>query len=155
MSDKQKTGTEEGRLQNILVQGWTGMMFVFLMMIVTDIYLYGTVGKLEEFAQDLGDYAPLLQLFCFNVLMQISIRIFYARYFRWFVFMASTFYFMFFVWHQIFHILRGEPPISLHTYLDLSHHVIGGCTVIFAYKWAKHSGETESYDPEQIGAINC
>ena len=122
------------RLRNIIVQGWAGMLYLLLLMSLTDLNELGMKGDFSALNIDpgVGGIWFVVIMSCINVLVQISVRAFDGTPFRWLVFVASVIYTILFIIHQIDHLSarkkldtsmteRGEkrsvmaPPTNIRT----------------------------------------
>jgi hypothetical protein len=121
---------EGSRYRAMTAQAWSGMLAVLLAMLVADLDRLAMRGSYEDLAESLsgdpgvGGLWILTGLICANALLQVAIRTFDARSFRRAVFWLSAAYTAFFVVHQVVHIWSGER-FTLHTILDVTHHVLG------------------------------
>jgi hypothetical protein len=130
------------RYRAITIQSWSGMLVVLLAMLIADIdrlAIQGSYGEqAESLAADPGVTGlwVLVSLLCLNALVQVSVRTFDTPLFRRAVFWLSVAYTAFFVLHQAAHIMAGER-FSLHTILDLTHHVLGLWACWASNRWAR------------------
>lgn len=129
------------RYRAITAQSWSGMLVVLLAMLIADmdrLAIQGSYGELSQsLAADPGltGLWVLVSLMCLNSLVQVSVHTFDAPLFRRAVFWTSVAYTAFFVLHQATHIIAGER-FSLHTILDLTHHVLGLWACWASSRWA-------------------
>lgn len=136
------------KYQNVIVQGWVGMLFLLLTMFITDIVelaMQGNYATTSEFlAKDPGIDGLwfLAFLICFNVLIQMAIRSLSCIKFKWFIFIATIAYGLFFLAHQIIHLFNGEG-YDIHFIIDLTHHAIAIWASWAAHRWLKESNEDE------------
>ena len=65
-----------------------------------------------------------------------AIKTFENRKFRWFVFGLTCLYTLFFIGHQVNHLLSAEG-IDFHFFIDIAHHILGIWAIMFSYKWGK------------------
>lgn len=132
----------ESRYRAITVQAWSGMLAVLLAMLLADVVRLAMRGSYEDLAESLGDDPGssglwiLVGLICLNALLQVAVRTFAGPGFRRAVFWTSAAYTAFFVFHQAAHIWAGER-FSLHTILDLTHHVLGLWACWASSRWLK------------------
>lgn len=128
------------QMKNIISKGWSGMLFLLFLMMLTDIIEGGMKKDFTLLIQDPGIRGLWFIAFMTitNVCVQMAIYTFEDRNFRWFVFGLTLFYTLFFIGHQLNHILSGEG-IDIHFFLDITHHAIGFWATRYAYKWAKYT----------------
>ena len=134
----------EERYRAITSQAWSGMLVVLLMMLIADVDRLAIQGSYGELANSLrndpGEIGlwVLTALVCFNAVVQVAVRTFDGRGFRRAVFWTSVGYTAFFILHQFAHVWSGER-FSLHTILDLTHHVLGVWACWAASRWSRLS----------------
>ncbi len=128
------------RLQNIIAQGWVGMLFMLILMMLADLVELGMKGDFSPLAQDPGIAGLwfIVIVSSINVMMQISVRAYEDKLCRWSIFGVTALYTFVFIVHQATHLVAGEG-FDLHFILDVTHHTIGIVTSIAAYRWAKLS----------------
>nr|VFK17271.1 MAG: hypothetical protein BECKLFY1418C_GA0070996_10306 [Candidatus Kentron sp. LFY] len=121
-----------------LVQGWTGMLLLELAMLIIGFAGYAITGDFSPLAIDPGRQGlwMLSTMFCINVLVQMFVRIVDTGPFRWFIFGLTLVYTLFFIAHQLDHLLRGER-LDVNMLFDMTHHVVGIVTIWCAYRWAR------------------
>lgn len=126
------------QLRNVVVQGFAGMLFLLLMMTLTDLNELGMGGNFSALNIDPGVAGLwfMVIMTCINVLVQISVRTFENKPFRWLVFGASVIYTLLFVFHQVEHMSSGLV-FDMHFVIDIVHHTLGIWATIAAFQWAK------------------
>jgi len=129
---------KEENIRSVIVQGYVGMLFLLVMMTVSDLTVAGLSKNLDLLQNDPGTAGLWMTaiLLCINILIQIAIRTFDGKKFRQSVYLASIIYVLLFVAHQIFHFAAGDG-ITIDLMYDLTHHVIGIWVIVYARKWAK------------------
>jgi hypothetical protein len=106
------------------------MLAVLLMMLQADVVRLAMFGPYSDLslalAADPGisGLRALVFLACANVLMQVAIHTFDGKGFSLFVVVVTAAYTMFFMGHQVVHLVSGEG-IGLQTALDVTHHLLG------------------------------
>src|SRR3989344_8730444 len=115
---------EKENIKNIIVQGYVGMLFLLLMMTISDLTVAGLSQNLNLLQNDPGAVGLWMTavLLCINVLIQITIRTFDGKKFRQSIYVASIIYMLLFVAHQIFHFAAGDG-ITIDLMYDITHHV--------------------------------
>lgn len=130
------------RFQAITAQAWAGMLAILLMMFLVDLERFAMLGQYKELSESLAHdpgalgLLVLVCLVCLNVLMQIAIRTFSAKWFRVATVWLTAAYAVFFLLHQVVHVAGGES-LGIHTPLDLTHHLLGAWGSWSAWRWSK------------------
>jgi hypothetical protein len=144
---------EESKYQSILLQGWVGMLFLLLTMFITDIVEQAIKGSFESFsafmAKDPGFVGLwfLACLICANVLAQMAIRVIHKKQCRWIAFYTTLIYTLFFLTHQVVHLIAGEG-FDIHFIIDITHNILGFWASWAAFKWATYA----EYLPSKVNA---
>ncbi len=131
----------EIKYQNIVVQGWVAMLLLLLTMFITDIIelaITGDYNRTSEFLlKDPGINGLwfLSCLICINVLVQMMVRSISRKKCRWLIFTLTACYGLFFLGHQIFHLINGEG-YDIHFVLDTTHDIVAVWALWASYKWA-------------------
>lgn len=125
-------------IRSIIAQGYAGMLFLLIMMTVSDLTVAGLSKNLDLLQNDPGTVGLWMTaiLLCINVLIQIAVRTFDGKKFRQLIYVASIIYMLLFVVHQIFHFAAGDG-VTIDLMYDITHHIIGVWVIIYAYKWVK------------------
>lgn len=126
------------KLRNVIVQGWAGMLFLLFLMTLVDLNLLGMGGDFSALNIDpgVGGLWFVVIMACINVLLQISVRTFENKPFRWLVFGASVIYTLLFVIHQVEH-MSSVLVLDYHFIIDMIHHTLGIWASVAAFRWAK------------------
>jgi hypothetical protein len=129
---------EKDNIKSVIVQGYVGMLFLLIMMTVSDLTVAGLSKNLDLLQNDPGIVGLWMTavLLCINVLVQIAIRTFDGKKFRQGIFVISVIYVLLFLAHQIFHFAAGDG-VTIDSMYDVTHHIIGVWVIIYARKWAK------------------
>ena len=128
----------EEKIRSVITQGYVGMLFLLIMMTLSDLTAAGLSKNFDILQNDPGVAGLWLTavLLCINVIIQIAIRTFDGKKFRQGIYVASIIYMLLFVAHQIFHFAAGEG-VTIDLMYDITHHIIGIWVIIYARKWAK------------------
>lgn len=132
------------RWRDIIVQGWSGMLFLLFLMMLIDLIEFGMKGDFSALIKDPGVNGLwfIVIMTGINVIAQISMRTFDNKSFRWIMFGATAIYTMVFVGHQISHLIPGV--FDFHFVIDVVHHILGVWASIAAYRWARSSDKDSS-----------
>jgi len=124
--------------RNIIIQGWSGMLFLIIFMMLTDIIECGMKTDFTLLQSDPGINGLwfIVIVASVNVLVQISIKTFDGYYFRWGIFVLTIIYTLIFVAHQCIHLANGEG-FDMHFVFDVIHHTLGIWATIAAFQWVK------------------
>ena|SRR3990170_5835057 len=129
---------KEKNFKSIIVQGYVGMLFLLIMMTVSDLTVAGLSQNFGPLQNDPGTVGLWMTaaILCINILIQIAIRTFDGKKFRQGIYVMSIIYVLLFVAHQIFHFVAGDG-VTIDLMYDTTHHIIGVWVIIYARKWAK------------------
>lgn len=138
--------------RQIIIQGWSGMLFLLIMMFITDFAEYGMRGDFSALIGDPGMTGlwVLAVMACVNVLVSLFLHILDGRIWRWAVFGLTAAYTAFFVIHQLEHLLGGKG-VDIHFFFDITHHTLGIIASIAAFKWAKFDIVDTAVSPRELG----
>jgi hypothetical protein len=126
------------KVRSIIIKGWSGMLFLLLLMMITDLVECGMKNDFTLLLRDPGisglNFIVIMTVT--NVLVQIALLTFENKKFKWFVFVLTLLYTLVFIGHQANHLIAGEG-IDIHFFLDLTHHLLGIWATIFAFRWTQ------------------
>lgn len=126
--------------QDAISHAWLGMLAVLIVMLIVDVLDYAMHGRYEQLSEILAHdpgargLRVLVAMLSANSLIQTSVNLFSAAEFRVFIFICSIVYVLFFVAHQVLHLLKGES-LGLHSVLDFTHHALGASAIWAAWNW--------------------
>lgn len=130
--------------RTILSTAWAGMLAILLAMLLIDPLQHAMAGQYEVLTRTL-QHDPgtlglrvLIGMLCANTLIQVGIQMFGGHAWRNFVLVITVLYGLFFLIHQVVHVMSGEA-LGLHTMLDVTHHLLAASAVVAAYQWRKAS----------------
>jgi hypothetical protein len=129
------------KYEDVVVQGWVGMLFLLLLMFITDLIEQAINGSFQNMAAFLAKDPGitglwvLTGLICTNVLVQISVRSFHGKACRKIIFILTIGYAVFFLLHQIIHLINGEG-FDIHFMIDITHNILGAWASWAAYQLA-------------------
>ena len=129
---------DKENIRSIIVQGYVGMLFLLIMMTVSDLTVAGLSQNLNLLQNDPGAVGLWMTavLLSINIIIQIAVRTFDGKKFRQSIYLVSIIYMLLFVAHQIFHFAAGDG-VTIDLMYDTTHHIIGVWVIIYARKWAK------------------
>lgn len=142
---------QEENIRSVIVQGYVGMLFLLVMMTVSDLTAAGLSQNFDLLQNDPGTIGLWLTavLLSFNVLIQIAVRTFDGKKFRQSIYVISIIYMLLFVGHQIFHFAAGDG-VTIDLMYDITHHIIGIWVIIYAFKWAKLKQSTSILKEDKV-----
>jgi hypothetical protein len=124
----------------VISSAWAGMLAILLAMLLVDPLRHAMAGTYTELSDTLrhdpgvAGLRVLLVMLALNTLVQVAVHVFSSRRWRGILLGLSVLYTLFFLAHQIVHLLGGEE-FGLHTLLDVTHHLLG-CTACWAaWRW--------------------
>ncbi len=129
---------ENENLRKIVIQGWAGMLFLLIVMVITDLVKYGMSGDFSPLIKDPGMRGLwfIATVTCISVLVQMFLRTYDDKRCRWSFFAVTLAYTLIFIAHQLIHLFSGDG-FDIHFVLDVTHHILGIWATIAAYKWVK------------------
>lgn len=128
--------------RDLVAQGWAGMLFLLLTMLIADIIelaMQGDYGRTTvHLLTDPGIVGLwfLSCLICVNVLAQMAIRATPENKYRTWILILTAAYGVFFLAHQIVHLQSGEG-FDIHFILDITHHTLAAWASWAAFKWSR------------------
>lgn len=127
----------KNQMKSVIAQGYVGMLFLLVMMTVSDLTVAGLTKNFDPLQNDPGIMGLWMTavLLCVNVLIQIAIQTFDGKKFRQGIYVVSIIYLLLFVAHQIFHFAAGDG-LTIDFLYDITHHVLGIWVIIYARRWA-------------------
>jgi hypothetical protein len=132
-------GNKELSLRLNIAIGWIMMFFVLLAMFVVDLAKSAINENFENWSQDMneGGLMIMLVIMCIYIFIPMLTLVINAKWYRGFVIGITAFITLFFIAHEIAHMLTGDMPFGLRHILDFSHHILGVWVTIAAVKWSK------------------
>lgn len=111
----------------VIATSWGGMLALLLAMLMLSPLQYAMNGQYEALTKVLReDPSPLglqvlIMMLCLNALVQVTVHARSCRTAKVSVFILSVLYGLFFLVHNIVHMVGGEP-LGLQSVLDFTHH---------------------------------
>ena len=84
----------------------------------------------------LAQLQVLIVLLCLNAIVQVTVHARSCRIAKVCVLVLSVLYGLFFLAHNIVHMVGGEP-LGLQSVLDFTHHALAGFAIWGAWRWQK------------------
>ena len=102
--------------------------------------LYGAIANdFSEFLVHPGEIGVNITIINIVIYATLAllVRFFSHVFFRWFVFGLSIFFFLFFIAHQLSHLIVEGKSLSLFSTLDFAHHSIALLLAVLSFLWAR------------------
>ena len=134
--------TQEPNYRAIIATSWGSMLALLLAMLMLSPLQYAMNGQYEALTKVLReDPSPLglqvlIVMLCLNALVQVTVYARSCRTAKVSVFILSVLYGLFFLVHNIVHMVGGEP-LGLQSVLDFTHHALAGFAIWGAWRWQK------------------
>ena len=132
----------EPNYRAVVATSWGGMLALLLAMLMVSPLQYAMNGQYEALTWVLReDPSPLglqvlIVMLCLNALVQVTVHARSCRTAKVSVFILSVLYGLFFLAHNIVHMISGEA-LGLQSILDFTHHVLAGFAVWAAWRWQR------------------
>ena len=132
----------EPNYRAVIPTSWSGMLAVLLAMLMLSPLQYAMNGQYEALALVLRDdpsplgLQVLIVLLCLNAIVQVTVHARSCRTVKVCVLVLSVLYGLFFLAHNIVHMVGGEP-LGLQSVLDFTHHALAGLAIWGAWRWQK------------------
>ena len=133
---------QEPNYRAVIPTSWSGMLAVLLAMLMLSPLQYAMNGQYEALTLVLRDdpsslgLQVLIVLLCLNAIVQVTVHARSCRTAKVCVLVLSVLYGLFFLAHNIVHMVGGEP-LGLQSVLDFTHHVLAGLAIWGAWLWQK------------------
>ena len=129
---------QEKYRQSIIV-GWIMLLQIVLVMFIISLLRGAIKNDFSGFAKDPGELGTNIMIIVFAIyaIIPVMVRICSAIFIRWFTFGISIFFLLFFIAHQLTHMIVDNMPLNIYHVLDFTHHAIILWVIVCSYKWAK------------------
>ncbi len=133
---------QEPNHRAVIATSWGGMLAVLLAMLMLSPLEYAMNGQYEALTLVLRDdpsplgLQVLIVLLCLNAIVQVTVHARSCRTAKVCVLVLSVLYGLFFLAHNIVHMVGGEP-LGLQSVLDFTHHALAGFAIWGAWRWQK------------------
>ena len=126
-------------LRSTVAQGWSMMLMAFILILFCNLMKSAIHGDFHGWIKDpgMGGLPILVSVMVIYIFMPMLVRTISAQWFRWVVVALAVFFTMFFVAHQLSHVLAGDREFDIIQALDFTHHTLGIWVVVLASKWAR------------------
>lgn len=135
----------ESTLRATIVLGWVLMLLTLLAMFCVDLARSAIDENFSAWRRDMSQGGLLVMLGVLGVylltpMFALNPR---GRWFRWLLVALGALATLFFIAHQVGHLLAGDKPFGMRHVLDFSHHLLGAWVTVAALRWARlpaHAG---------------
>lgn len=126
-------------LRQTQIVGWIALLQVVIVMFVIGLCRAAVEGDFSKFARDPGQFGLDIMIVVFTLYAAIPVLLqaFEFRAFRWFMVAVSIFFFLFFVAHQIGHMVMDKTALNINHVLDFAHHILMLWMIVCAIRWAR------------------
>lgn len=131
--------SKQESLRQTIIVGWITLLQLVVVMFVVSLISSAIANDFSAFGKDPG-YLGLnimIVVFAIYAAIPILVRAFNGNPFRWFMVGISIFFFLFFIAHQLTHMIVDKMPLSLYSILDFSHHFIILWIIVCTIRWAR------------------
>lgn len=118
---------------------WIVLLQLVMVMFLIGL-LYGAMANdFSEFATHPGEFGinSTIITVSFYATLALLVRFFNHVVFKWFVFGMAVFFFLFFVAHQLSHIIVDNKTLALFNLLDFLHHGVAMLCAVLSFLWAR------------------
>jgi len=126
--------------RSVVATAWAGMLALLIVMLILEPLRYamrGDYAALSELLRvDPGNRGllVLVALICLNALVQVVVQARSCRPAKVAVLVTSALYGLFFLGHNLVHLIGGES-LGLQSLLDVTHHVLAAAAIWGAWRW--------------------
>jgi hypothetical protein len=130
----------EPNYRAVVATSWGGMLALLLAMLMLSPLQHAMNGQYEALTLVLRDdpsplgLQVLIVLLCINAIVQVTIHACSCRTAKVCVLILSALYGLFFLAHNIIHVVAGEA-LGLQSVLDFTHHGLAGLAIWGAWRW--------------------
>ncbi|MDB5815274.1 MAG: hypothetical protein JWN23_2391 [Rhodocyclales bacterium] len=128
-------------LRSRIAQAWTAMFFCVTCGFLNDLILSAATNDFSKWEFDPGTFGLKMVsvVMTIYIFMPILIRNINAHWFRWFCLVATVFFGLFFVAHQVAHALTNTRPFNIIHIFDFAHHILVVWTIVLTARWARQA----------------
>lgn len=131
---------QEERLLSRISQAWVSLALTVLTMNSIAMIKAAAAADFTYFIDDPGEAGTVFLILTMGTyaLMAVLVRHLKARWFRWVAVVASAFFTLSFIMHEIAHLyIIKDGPLDLTHYFDWIHHFVGIVLISNSVKWAR------------------
>lgn len=134
-------------LRSRIAQGWTAMFFCVMCGFLNDLVLSAATNDFAKWESDPGTFGLRIisVVMTIYIFMPMLVRTLSAAWFRWLCLVATIFFGLFFVAHQVAHALTNTRPFNIIHIFDFAHHVLVIWVAILTTRWARQAQAEPAY----------
>jgi hypothetical protein len=119
--------------------GWIVLLQAVVVMYVVTFLRAMIDNDFTDFIRHPGHGGANLMIVVMTIYLFIPVLVKIADWviFRWVIFGVSIFFFLFFVAHQLTHMIMDGIPLNMAHLVDFAHHIIALWVIYSAFKWAR------------------
>lgn len=132
-------------LRQTLIVGWIALINLVVVMFIVSIYRGAIANDFSGFTKDPGTLGMDIMIVVFTIYALIPVLVRWTDWVpvRWFMVLASCFFFLFFIAHQLTHMIIDGTRLSLYHVLDFAHHFLMLWMIVCSIRWLRARGEQE------------
>lgn len=132
------SSVSENYRQSVVI-GWVNLLQLVVVMFVISLLKSAIENDFTPFGRDPGIMGMNIMIVVFTIyaVIPILVKMFDAQAFRWFIVGISIFFLLFFIAHQLTHMIVDKMPLNLYHLLDFAHHFIILWVIVSAIRWAR------------------
>jgi len=125
--------------RNALIIGWIQLLQIVVVMFIVSILRAAVDNDFTGFVKDPGTLGTNVMIVVFTIYAALPfiLKLFGHTFMRWLNFGLLIFFFLFFVAHQLTHMIVDQMPLNLYHLLDFAHHIIILIMAYIGFLWAR------------------
>lgn len=132
-------------LRQTLIVGWIALLNLVVVMFIVSIYRGAIADDFSGFGKDPGTLGMdiMIVVFAIYALIPVLVRCTDRVPLRWFMVLTSCFFFLFFIAHQLTHMIVDGTRLNLYHVLDFAHHFLMLWMIVCSIRWLRARDEQE------------
>ncbi|MBX2809742.1 MAG: hypothetical protein KTR20_14045 [Cellvibrionaceae bacterium] len=134
------------KYRDLAAQGWVMMFLLVLSMFVINLVKSSIFQDFSGWQFDPGEGGLLILVVVMVVyaFMPMFIKTFQARFFRIIAIIVAVFFTLFFIAHQLNHMIVDGRPIDFLQTLDFAHHIMGSWVAVLTFLWLREGKSVDN-----------
>lgn len=122
-----------------LIICWIALVQLVMVMFIMALLSGAVNNEFTRFSKDPGEAGIKIMIIVFTIyiILPLLIKLIDHKIFRWTIFGLCIFFFLFFLAHQLTHMIVDKMPLGLHHTLDFAHHIIMILAAVLTFLWAR------------------
>ncbi|MEJ2418821.1 MAG: hypothetical protein P8Y45_18195 [Exilibacterium sp.] len=148
--------TVEERYRLLITIGWICLLQIVILMFLVYLMRSAVDNDFLSWSKDPGEFGLDMMYIVFTIYIFIPIltQIFSAKIFRWFLVLIGILFFLFFVAHQLSHMIIDNTSLSLVHLLDFAHHFLSLWVIVISIRWARLPGSVNEAQNVKTGEFH-